>query len=95
MKRVLWIVPATLILFTTACTAALVAPTALMIMGSALEDPSSAKLAKNAPASQDQSGSTAIHMSGSKDGNQHISGRPLNGHISGGSYQHMSGGGYY
>ena len=98
MKRLLFILPAGLILLTTACTAALVAPAAIMFEKSLHK--SSATATNNTPDSKGQMASVPTHVCGSANkgqgiSGQHVSGKTSRGHISGGSYSHVSGGGYY
>ena len=98
MKRLLFILPAGLILFTTACTAALVAPAAMMFEENLHKHYATAT--NNTSDSEGQMASVPTHVSGSKNkgqgiSGQHVSGKTSRGHISGGSYSHVSGGGYY
>jgi len=102
MKRLILILPAALILFTTACASALIGPAALLLEASLHGDGSStaAKVADNTSTPKANSVPTApmppAHVSGASSGSRHhISGKVSGEHISGGSYSHISGGGYY
>ena len=104
MKHALLIVSAMLILFTTACAAAMLVPATLVVLESASNDEShDTKVAENiSTSSPEQNGKNApAHISGSMKPEIHISGKTKerkylhNLHISGKTFNHVSGGSYY
>ena len=106
MKRVMFIVSAVLVLFTTACAAALIAPAAFapaafMLTPDSSGNSSDAVIAdKTSNFKKEEMGLTPFHVSGSepkskpKSTAKHISGKASGKHISGGS-RHVSGSDYY
>ena len=99
MKQTLLIVSAMLILFTSACAAALLVPAAIIVEGTAgYQSSQELKIAENTPKSSiEQTGDVApAHVSGTMKSGIHICGKMIQkNHISGKSFDHVSGGSFY
>ena len=98
MKQALLIISTALILFTTACAAAMLIPAAVVLHSSVDGDSQETKVAENVPASdlKKDPGTGTAHISGALKPRLHVSGGASQGnHISGRSFNHISGGIFY